>query len=74
LKRSAVGKNLAEHFPRHPFDTILRLLKPEPLEIMQQKKPMSLGEADLGVPFLTALALSERYYENSPRRHKKLTD
>jgi len=27
-----------------------------------------------GLPFLTALAPSERYYENSPRRHKKLTD
>ena len=26
------------------------------------------------LPFLTALAPSERYYENSPRRHKKLTD
>ena len=27
-----------------------------------------------GLPFLTALAPSERYYERSPRRHKKLTD
>jgi hypothetical protein len=27
-----------------------------------------------GLPFLTALAPSERYYESSPRRHKKLTD
>ena len=27
-----------------------------------------------GLPFLTALAPSERYYENSPRKHKKLTD
>jgi len=27
-----------------------------------------------GLPFLTALAPSERYYENSPRQHKKLTD
>jgi hypothetical protein len=26
------------------------------------------------LPFLTALAPSERYYENSPRQHKKLTD
>jgi len=26
------------------------------------------------LPFLTALAPSERYYESSPRRHKKLTD
>jgi len=26
------------------------------------------------LPFLTALAPSERYYERSPRRHKKLTD
>lgn len=27
-----------------------------------------------GLPFLTTLAPSERYYEYSPRRHKKLTD
>ena len=27
-----------------------------------------------GLPFLTVLAPSERYYERSPRRHKKLTD
>ena len=27
-----------------------------------------------GLPFLTALAPSERYYERSSRRHKKLTD
>jgi hypothetical protein len=27
-----------------------------------------------GLPFLTVLAPSERYYESSPRRHKKLTD
>jgi hypothetical protein len=27
-----------------------------------------------GLPFLTVLAPSERYYENSPRQHKKLTD
>lgn len=27
-----------------------------------------------GLPFLTALAPSERYYEGSPRGHKKLTD
>ena len=27
-----------------------------------------------GLPFLTALAPSERYYECSPRKHKKLTD
>ena len=27
-----------------------------------------------GLPFLTALAPSERYYEHSPRQHKKLTD
>ncbi len=27
-----------------------------------------------GLPFLTALAPSERYYERGPRRHKKLTD
>jgi hypothetical protein len=27
-----------------------------------------------GLPFLTALAPSERYYENKPRKHKKLTD
>jgi hypothetical protein len=27
-----------------------------------------------GLPFLTALAPSERYYENSPRRYKKLKD
>lgn len=27
-----------------------------------------------GLPFLTALAPSERYYESTPRRHKKLTD
>ena len=27
-----------------------------------------------GLPFLTALAPSERYYESSPGRHKKLTD
>lgn len=27
-----------------------------------------------GLPFLTVLAPSERYYENSPGRHKKLTD
>lgn len=27
-----------------------------------------------GLPFLTVLAPSERYYENSPRKHKKLTD
>jgi len=26
------------------------------------------------LPFLTALAPSERYYDSSPRRHKKLTD
>ena len=26
------------------------------------------------LPFMTALAPSERYYESSPRRHKKLTD
>lgn len=27
-----------------------------------------------GLPFLTILAPSERYYESGPRRHKKLTD
>jgi hypothetical protein len=27
-----------------------------------------------GLPFLTVLAPSERYYERSPRKHKKLTD
>jgi len=27
-----------------------------------------------GLPFFTALAPSERYYESSPRKHKKLTD
>ena len=27
-----------------------------------------------GLPFLTVLAPSERYYESSPRKHKKLTD
>jgi hypothetical protein len=27
-----------------------------------------------GLPFLTALAPSERYYESGPRKHKKLTD
>lgn len=27
-----------------------------------------------GLPFLTALAPSERYYESSPRGHKKITD
>jgi len=27
-----------------------------------------------GLPFLTVLAPSERYYESSPREHKKLTD
>lgn len=27
-----------------------------------------------GMPFLTALAPSERYYEKGPRQHKKLTD
>jgi hypothetical protein len=27
-----------------------------------------------GLPFLTVLAPSERYYEGSPRKHKKLTD
>jgi hypothetical protein len=36
--------------------------------------PIPWAQRVWALPFLTVLAPSERYYENSPRQHKKLTD